>query len=490
MEGKDEMEPEAFRIKQEEFRKFERFCLEYDIAIDEEDYLYGWKKDIGQWPLEEQLEKLNANKDIKMIYDFNFLEDYISSKEECKAIENKLYTKTESGCKINVSHWDEDMKRLVLVKRARAVLQGKNSTKALDSLDYLALYLVKHLPELDIKKILENKEKWKTKWNEGTIPKFLLNIMYLNEISSCYRGFVSIGYSDQCLHLIKEILGEEGVSPHELIALYNKGQGYFHSNNYEMSYREFEKVVKDQLDDYFTEYKDPFKFSSSDTMLFQKIACIPAQKMMAECLLKQQRSVDAESILIIPNHVNKFIDENQEECKYQIAWNSIMKIRSRIDQDDIRESVEKDLVQLENSVERFSAAGVPRPNLENQSQALRVEFNQRKAVKVLADIIKPDMKEAKEEIQSSTDKIGEAFNLLKKQTSQLIKMLNKQESNGNRDELTQIIYLWVRSLNVASKYLDNKYNNFEQEKFSYSKGQLKSEFSKICDRNIFHKKTC
>lgn len=477
-------------MEQETFREFERFCLEYDIAIDEEDYLFGWKEDIGQWPLIEQLNELDTKDDIKLIYDFNFLENHVNTEEECNAIENKLATKVESDCKINASHWDKDMKRLVLVKRTRAVLQGKNSTKALDSLDYLALYLVKHIPEFNIKKILENKEKLKKSWNDDTTPKFLLHIMYLNEISSCYRGFVSIGYSDQCLHLIKEILGKDGVSPYELIALYNKGQGYSHCNNYEMAYLEFEKVIKDPLDDYFTDNKDSFKFNLSDTKLFQKIACVPAQKMMAECLLKQQRSVDAERLFIIQNHVNNFLIENQEECNYQIAWNSIMKMRSKIDQDDISENVKNDLEQLEKDINRISGNGVDRPNLKNQLITLRIEYKQRKTIRILEEISKSGMDKVQEDITPGTNKIEDAFKLLKLQHSDLVDMLKEQISNSNRDELTQTIYLWVRSLNVASKYIGNKYNDFKQEKFSYSKDQLKIEFSKICDKDNFHKKTC
>jgi hypothetical protein len=490
MEGKDGMEPEAFRIKQEEFRKFERFCLEYDIAIDEEDYLHGWEKNIGQWPLKEQLTSNKPNKEINMIYDFNFLDDKVG----------ELCTKLD----INpTSDWDEKhaMKRLIMAKRARAVLQEKNSTEALDSLDYLALYLLKHIPELETYGLLD-----KETWSEKTF-KFLLHIMYLNEISSCYRGFVSIGYSDQCLHLIKETLGEYE-TPYELIALYNKGQGYFHSNsNFEKAYFEFRKIYpfseeqkdspnkkqEDPFNRYFNkDNKNPFKFivnekqSINDKLLFQRIACIPAKMMMGECLLKLQRSEEAKSIIEKNN-------ENGHLSDYQKCWKLILQIRSKIDQDDfddIIKDVENYLKQLENLTNMFSTNGVPRPNLENQLKSLKVEYNQRKIISILEEIFKSGMSEVREENKPRKKTIEDAFILLELQNSDLLDMLMEQINNGNRDELTQTIYLWVKSLSVASKYIESKYNDLTHEKFSYNKNQLKIELTEICDREIFHEKTC
>ena len=45
------------------------------MTLHDEERLFIWlEKDIVQWPLEEQL-RLDANKDIKMIYDFRILDE-------------------------------------------------------------------------------------------------------------------------------------------------------------------------------------------------------------------------------------------------------------------------------------------------------------------------------------------------------------------------------------------------------------------------------
>jgi hypothetical protein len=138
----------------------------------------------------------------------------------------------------------------------------------------------------------------------------------------------------------------------------------------------------------------------------------------------------------------------------------------------------------------FSTNGVPRPNLENQLKSLKVEYNQRKIISILEEIFKSGMSEVREENKPRKKTIEDAFILLELQNSDLLDMLMEQINNGNRDELTQTIYLWVKSLSVASKYIESKYNDLTHEKFSYNKNQLKIELTEICDREIFHEKTC
>lgn len=439
------MEPEAFRIKQEEFRKFERFCLEYDIAIDEEDYLHGWEKNIGQWPLKEQLTSNKPNKEINMIYDFNFLDDKVG----------ELCTKLD----INpTSDWDEKhaMKRLIMAKRARAVLQEKNSTEALDSLDYLALYLLKHIPELETYGLLD-----KETWSEKTF-KFLLHIMYLNEISSCYRGYASIGYSDQCLNLIKETLGKNK-TPYELIAIYNKGQGYFHSNsNFEKAYSEFEKVYtpseeqKDPLKDYFVKDRnDLFRFTVSekhsinDKLLFQRIACIPAQRMMAECLLKLQRSEEAERII-------KRYREDNSLSDYQRCWNTILEIRCKIDQEEIDDNIDTQLDSLDKEIKDLEKDKIRRPDLKNQLLTAKTEVWQIKAQIKMRQVLKNIGDSSTHNGKNNQLKLKKDIKLIQKlilhQYTCLKTMLKIQKKNLNKNEITQTIQLWTKSLNVIKEW--------------------------------------
>ena len=397
-----------------------------------------------------------------MIYDFSFLDKKI------KDLKTMLLCRTSHDW---YKKWNDEMKRLVLAKRARAILQKNNSTKALDSLDYLALYLIKHIPGFEDKKpsdttindIIKNKEKWKEKWDNDTTPRFLLYIMYLNEISACYRGFTSIGYSDQCLHIIKEVLGKD-FSPYELIALFNKGQGYLHSKNYEMSYSEFNKIRQCTLNQYFTsDSKHPFKFSKRDEELFHKIVYIPAQRMMAECLLKQQRSVDAQKII-------KEYTKGRYISEYQKCWTIILQLRSNIDQDNIKYNIE-DKLDKEGCTKTLKE----RPNLDNQLRILRIEYYQKKAQVSIESAPKTNKKKLKTAIVL-------ANKLLKDQNTELTKLLNKQKNNHNKDEITQTVLLWVKGLSIIEKWLE-----LVMEDLKCSKDEFINMYFDINNMKDFHK---
>ncbi len=194
-------------MRQEDFREFERFCIRYDIAIDMEDYDFGWDVPPGgaDWPFEER-EESEGNAPVTLAR-LKGLGQQCSIDLEPRIGEVLSRLESPNGAKF----WLTDCRRLVLAKRARAVVQRSHNSTVLKILDNLALYLLAHLPEIPSEMPLPG--KWDgngASGKPGECEKFLLRLLYLLEVSQCYTGFLSIGYADQSLDLLNAMLKELG----------------------------------------------------------------------------------------------------------------------------------------------------------------------------------------------------------------------------------------------------------------------------------------
>jgi hypothetical protein len=420
---------ETILIPKEGFRGFELFCLKYDIAIDEEDYGFRQKGCIGNWPLEERLKE---GEDLcGLIYNFSFLDDALL----------QLDDKIELNFALNSSNL---YRKLIIAKRARAVLQKHNSTKALDSLDYLAEYLIRHLPEIpevpldcaDIE-LLDSE-------------MILLRIIYLNEIAACYNDFISIGYADQCLELIKTAYkhysqkhdGKE-VTPYELIAIYNKGQGYYHSNDREKAKSEFEKIGNvHNNQDYFKDNILLGQFARADIDVFQKVACIPAKKMIVESLIKLQRSQEALDQIesLMNNGCNEYLTD------YKLLQLGILKLRCKIDQAEIT----SESTELLHS--RLKEQYIDKNNIYNQRSSLFIEYN--------LLFIEEEIKWPSEET-TQTDGISKLAKDIFDTYDKIADLFEKAKNNKN--DLTSVVLQWVKGFIVIKKILETKIPSFESQ---------------------------
>jgi hypothetical protein len=191
-------------------------------------------------------------------------------------------------------------RKLLLAKYVRAKLQKIGSTTAFDALDKLGIALLRAMP-------LDEFEPGKL--NDFQTQLFILKILFLNEAAACCLDHQSISLSDDCLNLIKKVVGI-GETPYELVALYNKAQGYLHIREHNKALRVFEEVAgvdratsAQETDHYFD--SDDLKNSPlswpGQKKLFDAFVRYPSLLQSAETLLNLQRSGEAEKRLTKEN---------------------------------------------------------------------------------------------------------------------------------------------------------------------------------------------
>lgn len=448
------------------FRQFEGSCIDYDIAIDEEDYKWKWK--VGsksKWPLEHML-PINEDPHSRRFYSFNFLEESLG-----EDFHTKLQLPEAKG-------WSKDLRRIILAKRARAVLQEANTTGTLDLLDDLALYLLKHLPDVPHQRseVCCGHQR----------RELLLRLIYLSEIAACYRGFLSIGYADQCLTVIKNMIGE-GKSPYELVALYNKAQGYLHARDHEKAFYEFVKVAKAKREEkscYFAEESEPhwWQWTRGDKKLFDRYVIIPSILMIADTLINLQQTDEAKKWLkrLEPGSIEEWVFSNSESVlsEYHKARKQILEWR--IDNDmkllsrDFRKKLartEKSLAITEESLAKSLEELKSRvdPKLEIQQKKL-LESNRRsivierrfEACDCVLDVLELLLGEEENDRgnqdrgERPEEKSNTKGSLMTIATECLTKARSViegqiQEVQKNRNENDQALLLWTNGLKVCNR---------------------------------------
>lgn len=427
-------------MTREDEYQLELLCLDWDVAIDEEAYKVQ----------NVSITFRVANREVE---DFTFqdgehrkvnLKDLSGLTSATINFEGKDPIPLEAGLGSNEYYW----RYLIAAKQARAKIQENGSTESMAQADQIAEFLLKHLPDESI-----------TLLSKESITLF--RILYLNEIAACYRGFLSIGYADLCLDLIKkEELRDK--TAYELIALYNKGHGYFHARDRENACQQFEKIIEEEDNpqpNYYIE-STPIvrgKFMKTDRWQIGRVAFIPARLMKAECLLKMQRAYEAERVC---NRLLKRRGKGLSKYQRFRAW--VLKCRAKIDKGEIN-GLHREIANLKSCVHPY-----PWGNLQNQIFALEVEAYQRQAEASL--------------LEKSRNALHEATQYFRHYPT-LRDLFNGQEHNTI--DATQTVLLWskgfrvielwcqaVRELRENSKVWDRKWKRVCEDTFLLVKDYL------------------
>lgn len=206
-------------MNREEFERLEDFNVDYDISIDEEEY-------IG---LLHQVTLLDG--------DGAPLDD----PTDLQALEAVLQVPTirvrvDAVCELSLL--DEGIERawasLLIIKRLRAGLQARIRTPE-GTLERLAEYAVSGLAALSpaAGDGPETAEFRKT-----------LCLLQLNEVCACYRPELSIGFAAQALERVNRSSGPE-TNIYELVALLNRGVGYAHLHQHSAALRDLSGVIEE-----------------------------------------------------------------------------------------------------------------------------------------------------------------------------------------------------------------------------------------------------
>ena len=318
---------------QGELRALEVFCLLYDIAIDHEAFNPDWlqinvtaaeerKRSDDPYPCEvtqrESARTLRPWERLRChIPELPAPDVGVSFREEGIPFLPQglqLPTGWKATCQTALSEASdlpgdlrEDWKRLLVAKRARALLQGMRRTEAFDALDTLGLRVVQAMPTPP-RQLTETAES----------ARLITHVLFRLEASACLHGYHSIGHADDCSSLIQKKLRAlggtppgKGLSPYELVALYNKAQGYLHIREHERAFEGF-KEVAGYLDLLTTpDSRDVHYWADDDSVangpyawprvwakrLFRLYVGYPSVLQAAETLTNLQRSRDAEHLL-------------------------------------------------------------------------------------------------------------------------------------------------------------------------------------------------
>jgi hypothetical protein len=181
-------------------------------------------------------------------------------------------------------------RKLLLAKYVRAELQKAGSTTAFDALDKLGIALLRAMP------LLECEIEW-DQLDDLQRQLLILKILFLNEAAACCLDHQSISLSDDCLNLIKKVVGK-GKTPYELVALYSKAQGHLHILDYDDALRVFEEVdteTRAARNSYFApETSDDLHLRwPGQEKLFATYVGYPSVLQYADTLLNLQRSWEA-----------------------------------------------------------------------------------------------------------------------------------------------------------------------------------------------------
>lgn len=182
---------------------------------------------------------------------------------------------------------------LFIAKKARAALKFTGSSKALKAVDGVAEYLLSKLPDLfkhfsEIREQNANKCPYHKKFGQ---EKFL--VLYYNEISQCYQGYLSVGFADKALQLY-----HKGKCAYELLGLYNKAIGLAHHEDRmsrEKALKYFDEVIDTfQNPEKSKEYGEDFE---NNKILWEIYIYFPALIQKADVLIKLQRGKESIDVL-------------------------------------------------------------------------------------------------------------------------------------------------------------------------------------------------
>lgn len=437
------------------FRAIEYFAILYDIQIDEEVYNEGpFRINIPRrWGFKESEEKENnifersngggtyyLNEEI--FKESNVLETKLEVdgiptinwappagfKEEIKRINDSRDSLAELG------------RRLLLARFIRGQLQRERSRKTLDLLDDLAKWLLKYIPNKPSVRPFQD-EIFDEEKNT-----FLLRLMYLLEISSCSKDRLQIGYADESLDLIEECFKEEEIpqshwwkTPYELVALYNRAQGYLHIREFERAEEGFKKILEEDRNRKEGYYgSDWYQWRDEDRELFREYVYNQSYLMMSDTLIKAQRSKEARSILL-----------DIELREYKKERSKVLEARI---ENDLREF--KDGNNLEEAVNKANTGKFEnRRNLLSQYKSSLIERYRIEGERELDNISGLMIKSKDEPINLDSgeisDKLTKLMQYIEKYRNHLIEFIKEYESD--EAEIEQAVYDWTQAVIAVSK---------------------------------------
>lgn len=419
-------------VRDDKHYELECLCLDLDLEIDEEEYSFTGITSEGA-PLTQLTKRISHQETQETLSFLSF--DYKRLEAITMLAINRTVANRQSELALD-RECDELWVALLLAKKARAELQSDGLTRSLDELDRVAEFLLRKLPAEP--EALEKKDDANAYLEKRSA---LMRVLYLNEISACYRGFLSIGYADGAITLINKTFGKEKTA-YELIAVYNKAQGYFHvGDQREKALRDFEAV--DLPSDYYVkddiEEKPLGAFYERHGELVNQLVVFPAQIMRAECLLKMQRGDEAKRCLEGL--------QGKPLSQYQEARVRILKLRALSDQGEFPQ-FEKILSELDANL--HMAWG--KKNLKTQLMSIKIEASQREADQELR---KASIEEiAKDLGKRGPEKLLKSLNLIKKYLSlqeDLVQLIGDQK--GNVIDEAQATLLWVKGFKVIKDWL-------------------------------------
>lgn len=327
---------------------------------------------------------------------------------------------------------------LFIAKNARAMIIRKGSTKALDTLDEVAEYL---LSKLNL--TYNNIEDMDPNYFGG---KKIRTILY-NEISQCYVGYLSTGNAEKALQQYPK-----DVCHYELLGLYNKAIGLAHHENRksrEKALKYYDSVIK-----YFEDSRsgiDGYNYEFNKD-LWDIYIYIPALLQKADLLIKLQRSEESISVI---DQLEKYYKQYTKQLKinniivdmkYKICTAQILKGYAKIEASKYDFSEIKDYENLLPDLKIF----LKRKIFRNKYSLLRAKF-------FIQRSIDREIKDEKED-----KKIFESLSICKN---------IYQESKINEEDGEQVLaaLYWLESIQarmkINSKIGSKKLRNDEELNF-------------------------
>lgn len=214
--------------KDNKFEDLEKICLLLDIIIDCEEYN----------TFDTKLLKMKENFS-NLLPNFDKEYDKKNKQQEIiKTIEQNIKELSNIDSVDDVKYF----KNILTSKYVRRLIKDKEKTLETQKVKNLFKALTEELLKIIPQKSEEKSEPYNRK-NQ-------LRIIFLNEISACSEGHLSIGYADMALEELRELNKRWNLKgpeekrikhPYELYALYNMGLTYLHNH------READKAIETLL---------------------------------------------------------------------------------------------------------------------------------------------------------------------------------------------------------------------------------------------------
>ena len=320
------------------FRALETFAIRYDIQIDEEQDNLGpclvacapkidlWKLYRGysgrrevRWPWEGTGYRLFPDTDgefpnmcVELRRGAAADKDSLMSPRVWNSLPQSLPVASVDANANTCSQIECYWGRLLLIKHVRACLMRTLDTAADEAFTALGDLLIRTAPLLP-HRLLEVPEVHSAEdmaVSDEDWQIFVLRVLYLNEASACHSDFQSLALADAALDTLTAVLGAyyrrvtgestgpdttEGRSPYELVALYNKAQGYLHVHEHSKAQREFRKIFEEWEWSYdCSDVPGPLRWHKECELLFRAYVFVPAALQSADTLTNLQRSSDSQ----------------------------------------------------------------------------------------------------------------------------------------------------------------------------------------------------